>query len=304
MIVVVGSLNVDLVVPVERFPAPGETLLGGDHARHPGGKGANQAVAAARAGGDVRMIGRVGDDAFGTWLRDGLAADGIDTERVVSMAGVPTGAAFISVGPGAQNVIIVSPGANARLRPDDLEAAAFDGADVLLLQLEVPLDTTLAAAALAKRAGARVVLNLAPATPLDAAELRDVDVLVVNEHEAALLAASSAAAVAADPLAAARGLTALVDSVVVTLGASGAVWAQRDGGGGQVAGFPVEAVDTTAAGDAFVGALAAALERRDALPDALRRANAAGALAVQRHGAQPSLPNAAAIEAFLSEAGA
>ena len=301
MIVVVGSLNADLVVPVDRFPQPGETLLGGDHARHPGGKGANQAVAAARAGARVRMIGRVGDDALGAWLRDGLASDGIETDTVVRLAGVPTGAAFISVGPGGQNVIIVSPGANARLRPEDLRAEAFDGASVLLLQLEVPLDTTLAAAALARRAGARVVLNLAPATHLDAGALRDVDVLVVNEHEAALLASSDADAVATAPEGAARSLTELVPTVVITLGAAGAVWAERDGPTGHVPGFAVRAVDTTAAGDAFVGALGAALDAGADLREALRRANAAGALAVQAHGAQPSLPSAEAIDAFLRE---
>ena len=299
--IVVGSLNADLVVPIERFPQPGETILGGEYARHPGGKGANQAVAAARAGGRVRMIGRVGDDAFGAWLREGLAADGIDTSGVASLDDAPTGAAFISVGPGAQNVIIVSPGANARLRPSDLDPADLAGAGVVLLQLEVPLDTTLAAAALGRRAGARVVLNLAPATHLSADDLLDVDVLVVNEHEAALLEGGDPDAVAAAPEATARALTALTPAVVITLGAAGAVWAERDRRAGHVPGFPVRAVDTTAAGDAFVGALGAALDAGTDLREALRRANAAGALAVQAHGAQPSLPTAAAIDAFLRE---
>lgn len=301
MIVVVGSLNADLVVPVERFPQPGETILGGDHARHPGGKGANQAVAAARAGARVRMIGRVGDDAFGAWLREGLAADGIDTSGVEALSDAPTGAAFISVGPGAQNVIIVSPGANARLQPSDLDPVDLAGATVVLLQLEVPLATTLAAAALGRRAGARVVLNLAPATHLDAADLADVDVLIVNESEAALLTGGDPHAVAATPEAAAHDLTALVPTIVITLGAAGAAWAERGGEAGLVPGFPVQAVDTTAAGDAFVGALGAALDAGTPLREALRRANAAGALAVQTHGAQPSLPSAAAIDAFLRE---
>lgn len=318
MIVVVGSLNVDLVVPVPRFPAAGETLLGGDYARHPGGKGANQAVAAARAGARVHMLGRVGDDAFGAWLVRGLADDGIDTGGVRALDGVPTGVAFISVDEHAQNCIIVSPGANARLTPDDLAAAAFEGARVVLLQLEVPLPTVLAAARLGRAAGARVVLNLAPAQALGSDALRDVDVLIVNEHEAALLLAergddpngaatgATGDAVRAAPERAARRLTELVPSAVVTLGADGAAWADGDESG-VVSGFAVEAVDTTAAGDAFAGALGAALAADDGagvcVRDALRFACAAGALAVTRAGAQPSLPHASAIRAFLEERG-
>ncbi len=306
MIVVVGSLNVDLVVPVERFPEAGETLLGGDYARHRGGKGANQAVAAARAGGRVRMIGRVGDDAFGAWLRAGLDADGVDHRGVAALPDVPTGVAFISVDARAQNVIIVSPGANGRLRGQDLGSDAFDGAGVVLLQLEVPLDASLRAAELAKSAGALVVLNLAPATALDAEQLRHVDVLVVNESEAALLLGIDAAALADRPEQAAQDLTTLVPTVIVTLGADGSTWARRSTTGaeptaGRVAGYPVTAVDTTAAGDAFVGALAAALDRGAPIEQALRIANAAGALAVTVPGAQPSLATAEAIEALVRE---
>jgi ribokinase len=304
MIVVVGSLNVDLVVPVERFPAAGETLLGGDYARHRGGKGANQAVAAARAGGTVRMIGRVGDDAFGAWSRAGLHEDGIDHHGVVALPDVPTGVAFISVDARGQNVIIVSPGANGRLTGEDLVPAAFDGAGVVLLQLEVPLDATLHAAALAKAAGARVVLNLAPAAALDGTQLRHVDVLVVNESEGALLLGTEAAALAERPEEAARALTARVATVVVTLGAAGCAWATRatateGAASGRVAAYPVTAVDTTAAGDAFVGALAAALDRGTPLEQALRSGNAAGALAATVRGAQPSLPTEAAIAALV-----
>jgi ribokinase len=311
VIVVVGSLNVDLVVPVSRFPTSGETLLGGDYARHPGGKGANQAVAAARAGARVHMLGRVGDDAFGAWLVRGLEDDGIDTGGVRALAGVPTGVAFISVDEHAQNCIIVSPGANARLAPDDLAAAAFEGARVVLLQLEVPLPTVLAAARLGRAAGARVVLNLAPAQALGRDALSDVDVLIVNEHEAALLLAdhgdaadtgTTGDAVRAAQERAARRLTELVPSAVVTLGADGAVWAEG-GESGTVPGFAVEAVDTTAAGDAFVGALGAALADGGSVRDALRFACAAGALAVTRPGAQPSLPRADEIRAFLEERG-
>lgn len=306
MIVVVGSLNVDLVVPVERFPVAGETLMGGDYARHRGGKGANQAVAAARAGGGVRMVGRVGDDAFGAWLRAGLDADGVDHRGVAALPDAPTGVAFISVDAKAQNVIIVSPGANGRLSGPDLATSAFDGAGVVLLQLEVPLEATLRAAELAKAARARVVLNLAPATALDAEQLRHVDVLVVNESEAALLLGIDAGALTDHPEQAARDLTTLVPTAIVTLGAEGSTWARRataggEPGAGHVAGYPVTAIDTTAAGDAFVGALAAALDRGAPIERALRFANASGALAVTIRGAQPSLPTADAIEALVQE---
>jgi len=299
MIVVVGSLNVDLVVEIDRFPNPGETLLGSDTARHRGGKGGNQAVAAARAGAAVRMVGRVGDDPFAEWLRAGLGAEGIDHREVRGVTGATSGMAFISVDRSGQNIIIVSPGANGHLRVDDLEAATFHGASLLLLQLEIPLAAALAAARLARAAGARVVLNLAPATLLSREQLQDVDVLVVNESEAALLLASSAEAVAGDPQRATEALSGLVPTVILTLGAAGACWTERGRAGGphhgRVAGHTVTAVDTTAAGDAFVGALAAALDRGEPLGRAIHHANAAGALAVTRAGAQPSLPYAAAI---------
>ena len=302
MIVIVGSLNMDLVVAVPRFPIAGETLLGGDYARHPGGKGANQAVAAARAGGQVRMIGRVGRDAFGDTLTRGLSTDGIDHRYVVALDEAPTGVAFISVDPSAQNCIIVSPGANARIRPEDLAPAQFDGAAVLLLQLEIPLETTLRAAALARRVGARVILNLAPAEALEPGQLHDVDMLLVNESEAARLIAMDVRAVKRDPERAAARLGELVPAAVVTLGAAGAAWAEADRTG-LVAGFRVEPVDTTAAGDAFAGALAVRAARAEALAESVRFANAAGALATTTAGAQPSLPNAAAIERFLEEHG-
>ncbi|MBW6455846.1 MAG: ribokinase [Trueperaceae bacterium] len=315
----------DLVVSVPRFPVAGETLLGGDYARHPGGKGANQAVAAARAGGAVAMVGRVGADAFGDALTRGLAADGVATEAIAALADAPTGVAFISIDPSAQNTIIVAPGANARLAPRDLDAARFAGARVVLLQLEVPLETTLRAAELGRGAGARVVLNLAPAQPLTAAQLADVDLLLVNETEAAGLTGIPVDEVARAPERAAAALTALVPAAVLTLGAAGAAWAEAgadaaagDAAGtgtgagvtathaadapatGLVPGFVVEAVDTTAAGDAFAGALAVRLAQGAPLAEAVRHANAAGALAATRPGAQPSLPTAAEIDAFLA----
>jgi ribokinase len=298
MIVVVGSLNMDLVVSVPRFPAAGETLLGGDYAQHPGGKGANQAVAAARAGGRVGMIGRVGADAFGQALRSGLAAAGIDDGQVLALDDAPTGVAFISVDGSAQNCIIVSPGANARLAPDDLTPAQFDGATLVLLQLEIPLETSLRAAGLGRRAGARVILNLAPAQRLTPAQLRDVDLLLVNESEAAALIDMDVAAVGRAPERAAARLADLVPAAVVTLGPAGAAWSE-DGAAGLVPGFAVQAVDTTAAGDAFAGALAVRRARAEPLAAAVRFANAAGALAATVAGAQPSLPRRDAIDDFL-----
>lgn len=183
-VTVVGSLNMDLVVRVERHPRPGETLLGSDVERHPGGKGGNQAVAAARLGAAVRMVGRVGDDGFGAELRAALERDRVDVTEVRTAAR-PTGVALIQVDAAGQNTIVVAPGANATLAPDDLAAGAFDGAAAVLLQLEVPLETVLRAARMGRERGARVLLNNAPARALTDADLADVDVLLVNESEAA-----------------------------------------------------------------------------------------------------------------------
>jgi ribokinase len=298
VIVVVGSLNMDLVVRVERHPHPGETLLGSDYETHAGGKGANQAVAAARAGGRVRMIGRVGPDAFGTRLLDGLAAAGIDA-HAVNRVDRPSGVAFIAVDASAQNTILVSPGANAALEPADLNDALFYGAKAVLLQLETPLPAVLAAARRGRKAGALTILNLAPARKLGAADLADIDLLLVNESEAATLLGDSEEAVRRDPLATVQKLTRLVPRAVLTLGADGAAWAMRTAKGLQAA-FPVTPVDTTGAGDAFAGALAVALSEGQDLPAAVRFSAAAGALAVTRAGAQPALPTREAIERLLA----
>ncbi len=319
-VVVVGSANLDLVVEVERHPAPGETLMGSDYERHPGGKGANQAVAAARLGARTAFVGCVGRDDFGDALLASLSEAGVDVVAV-ERVDRPTGVAFIQVDAGGENSIVVAPGANAELTPARAQRAfarpgarAGAGSDVLCLQLEVPLPSVLAAAKAAREAGAAVLLNLAPAVRLGADELRHVTHLLVNTHEAALLLEVPAAEVSREPEAAATELTALVPAVIVTLGERGAVWAQRgrNAGGsgpararnGRLPAFEVEAVDTTAAGDAFAGALAARLSAAPGTAEAdlgaaVRYASAAGALATTRPGAQPSLPTASEVERLL-----
>jgi ribokinase len=298
MIVVVGSLNMDLVVRLKRHVRPGETLLGSDYEAHPGGKGANQAVAAARAGGQVRMIGRVGNDVFGDTLLDGLAAAGIDA-RAVQRSERPSGVAFITIDSQGQNSIIVAPGANAALSPADLTARLFSRTSVVLLQLEIPLPTVLAAARLGRAAGALTILNLAPAQKLNAGELSNIDLLLVNENEAALLLELDEAAIRAEPLQAVARLARLVPQAVLTLGADGAAWTAGNGSGLQ-RGFPVTALDTTGAGDAFTGALAVALAEGLELPQAVRFGAAAGALATTGVGAQSALPRRDAIMQLLA----
>lgn len=286
-VVVVGSVNADLVIEVDRRPAQGETVLGSDLVVHPGGKGANQAVAAARLGGRAGIVGRVGDDGHGELLRGALAADGVDLAHLATTPGVPTGVALITIGPDGDNSIIVSPGANARLDPADVAAARamIAGASVVSFQLEVPLPAVEAAARTAAEAGGRVVLNLSPPAPVPAELLALCDPLVVNEHEAAFLLDGGGDA---GELAAALARSG-PRSVVVTLGADGVVVADGDG----VTAIPspkADAVDTTGAGDAFTAALCLRLARGDALRDAARYATRAGAAAVTRRGAQSSYP--------------
>lgn len=296
-IAVLGSLNMDLVVRAPRFLRPGETLIGRAFMTAPGGKGANQAVAARRMGADVSMIGRVGDDAFGRALVDALRADGVDSHHVVVDRATSSGVALITVDDDGENTIVVVPGANGRVGTEDAARAAdvIGAADVLVLQLEVSLDAVLSAARQARAGGRTIVLNAAPAQSLPDEVLRLVDCLVVNEAEA--LAIAGAGAVSVDE--AARALRARgARVVVVTRGRAGAV-AVAPGETVAVDGHRVDAVDATAAGDAFVGALAASLADGRGLADAVRLANAAGALAVTRAGAQPSLPGRAAVEAWL-----
>jgi len=296
---VVGSLNQDLVVPVPRHPRPGETILGGDLARYPGGKGANQAVAAARMGAPVRMVGRVGADAFGEALLENLEREGVDASGVRALSDVPTGVALISVDERGENAIVVSPGANARLAPEDLTPAEFEGAGVLLLQLEVPLAAVVRAARLGKEAGALVILNAAPAQKLPEELLALLDLLVVNEHEAAAILEAAPPETPEEALAQARTLSQRVPVAVITLGEKGLVYASGETSG-HLPAYPVRAVDTTAAGDAFTGALAAALAEGRELTEALKIASAAGALAVTKEGAQASLPRREEVIALLA----
>jgi ribokinase len=289
-VVVVGSINADLVIGVDRRPGPGETVLGSDLAIFPGGKGANQAVAAARLGGRVAILGRVGDDGHGALLRDALGGAGVDLGHLLVTDG-PSGVALITVDPGGDNSIIVSPGANARLLPSDVAGArrALEDAAVVSSQLEIPIETVQAAARTAAGAGARVVLNLSPPAPVPDELLALCDPLVVNEHEAAFLLGEQAghrdrpAALAKELLG--RGPR----SVVITLGADGALVADPSG----TAAVPaprVRAVDTTGAGDAFTAALCLRLARGDTLADAARHAARVGAAAVREPGAQSSYP--------------
>ena len=294
-IVVVGSLNMDLVVRSPRHPQPGETLLGSEFHTFPGGKGANQAVAAARLGGQVQMIGRVGADAFGKSLIQTLANGGVDTSQVKQI-GAATGVALITVDAAGQNTIVVAPGANSELSPPDILAAesAFEGASVVVMQLEIPLLTVTYAADLAHRHGARVILNPAPAQQLDSTMLKQVDALIPNQPEATLLTGSALAGEAARRL-----LASGVHSVIVTLGKDGVLIVE-----GEIethlAAHRVSVVDTTAAGDAFVGAFAVALAEGRSTREAAAWGNAAGAVAVTRPGAQPSLPMRAELEQFLA----
>jgi ribokinase len=281
VIALVGSINLDVVVGVERHPVPGETVVGGDRRELPGGKGANQAVAAARLGATVHFVGRVGDDDAGRRLRDGLAAEGVDVTHVRVDPDAPTGMALIAVDGAGENTIVVSPGANARVGAADVEAArdVLAGAAVTLVQHEVPEDAVAAAIA---GAGGTVVLNPAPARPIAA----PVDVLAPNRGELEALAGR-----AGDPIDLARTLDA-ARAVVVTLGSEGAAVIE----GSRVERIPaprVDAVDTTGAGDAFCGALAQALDAGADLVEAARWAVRAAAASVTKPGAQGGLPRAA-----------
>ncbi|WP_052397744.1 ribokinase [Streptomyces sp. NRRL F-5123] len=290
-VAVLGSANMDLVAYAKAAPRLGETVTGESFRTVPGGKGANQAIAAARAGGAVTMIGAVGDDDFGVQLRAALDRSGVDTVRLRTVPG-PSGIAQITVDGAGHNAIVVVPGANGTVTAlTSQDEAAIGAAGALLLQLELPLAGVLAGARAARERGVRTVLTPAPAQPLPDELLAVTDLLVPNEHEAAALSGEG------DPRAAARALLDVVPEVVVTLGAAGCLHAVRGREPLAVPALKAEVVDTTAAGDTFVGALAVALGEGRPADEALRWATAASALSVEQAGASSSMPLRAAVDA-------
>jgi len=299
-IVVIGSSNTDMVVRTPALPRPGETVLGGEFIMAPGGKGANQAVAAARAGGEVTFIARIGDDVFGRQSLEGFVRDGIHIEHIVADKNSPSGVALIIVGPDGENCIAVASGSNAGLAAADVRKAkaVISSADIVLLQLESPLETVQEAAGIAAAAGVPVILNPAPARALGDDILKKVAYLTPNETEAEIL--TGITLIKSSDLAAAAGMLLAkgMKAVLITLGANGVYVASREKQE-VVPAFKVIPVDTTAAGDAFNGALAVALAERKPLFEAARMANAAAALATTKMGAQPSLPSRKDIDELL-----
>lgn len=299
-IVVVGSSNTDLVVKLPRLPRPGETIIGGTFSMAPGGKGANQAVAAARAGGDVLFISKVGDDHFGTQALEGFMNDGLDARFVGRVPKTASGIGLIFVDDRGENCIGVASGANDQLLPDDIERArdAIASADVLLLQLEIPLPTVEAAIRIASRSNLLVILNPAPALQLEPGLFKHLSVITPNEHEAQFLTgvhlSDDASIIHAAQSLRSRG----VHDVVITLGPRGAMFATGETNE-FVPGFDIDAVDSTAAGDIFNGALAVSLSEGQPIREAVRFANAAAALSVSRLGAQPSAPSRIEINEMM-----
>lgn len=299
-ICVVGAALIDLISYVPRLPAPGETLHGTDFRIGYGGKGANQAVMASRLGARVAMVTRVGRDTFGDGMLENFRTMGVDVTHVAVDPAAPSGVAPIAVDPAGENAIVIVTGANARMTAADVDAAraAIASADVLVCQLEIPIDVTRAAMRVAAEASTTTVLNAAPASALPADALSDVDVLCVNESEAAALLGR--ALEQREEPAAARALRSLGPrAAVVTLGGRGCV-VSSDAGETTVPAPPVEVVDTTGAGDAFTGTLAYALAGGASLVDAAARANTVAAMSVTRRGTQTSFPSAAEVEATVA----
>jgi ribokinase len=299
MITVFGSIGMDLQFSLPHLPIVGETVLTPTYTRAMGGKGANQAVAAARDGGTVRFVGSIGADGFGNEARSVLQAEGIDLTGFATVDAA-TCVASVCFDTQGRNQIAVASGANLLTRADALRPEILASGDWLVLQMEIPSDEVSKAVALAKARGARVILNLAPALPVEAATLRKVDVLVLNEHEASLLSthlaqANGSPAQLAAPISRLLGIT-----VIVTLGPDGAVGAKGDEIW-QVPSMPVKAVDTTGAGDCFVGVLAAAMDRGLDMQPAMRRACVAASIACTQVGAAPSFPTGTAIDVMLDK---
>ncbi len=303
-IVVVGSLNMDLVVRLPKIPKPGETLLGGVFNTYPGGKGANQAVAASRLGGHVSMIGCVGDDSFGRELVANLSTEGVDTSHVFVQPNVSSGVALIQVDDQAQNSIAVASGANFRLSSEYVEKAmqAIEKIDVVVMQLETPLETIYTAARVAHQRGAKVILNPAPAQVLENDLLQLVDYLIPNEYEIATMTGFQIQNITDTDQAAQQLLSKGVKNLIVTLGNKGSVIFEGNTNNSvDIPAWKVQAVDTTAAGDCFIGAFAVGLSKEKSVKDAAALASAAAAISVTRLGAQPSLPKIDEVYQFMKE---
>ncbi|MFD0589117.1 ribokinase [Paenibacillus sp. GCM10027627] len=302
-LVVVGSLNMDMVSGVKRFPLPGETVASSGTVFVPGGKGANQAVAAARAGAECAMVGAVGLDPFGETLATSLADCGVDVSSVIRKEG-SSGIAFISVNEDGENTIVLSAGANGELTAADAATALQgEGVYAVLLQNEIPWDTTLSVLHQAKAAGVRSFLNPAPARELPDHIFPLLDTLIVNETEASVVAGMEVNSADSASKAADWMLGKGADNVIVTLGEQGCFYASSQGDRMFVPAFPIKPTDTTAAGDTFIGAYAGVLAEGTGAKDALVFASAAAAIAVTRAGAQSSIPSRAEIDAFLTERG-
>ncbi|GAA4708376.1 ribokinase [Brevibacillus fulvus] len=303
-IAVVGSLNMDIVVEADRPPQMGETVPGNRVHFIPGGKGANQAVACARLGAQTVMIGSVGKDAFGQQLLTALQNDGIVTQTIKQVEDASTGIASILLSQGDNSIVVVA-GANAHCLPEDLDQqrSSIEQADAILLQLEVPLPTVLYAAKQAKQLGKQVILNPAPAQDLPAELLANVDVLIPNEYELALLAGVEVT----DETSLRKAMQLLLDKgvgiVITTLGADGAAYLTDDGTFGRVTGYQVDVVDTTGAGDSFNAGVAVSLAKGSSVQDAIRYASMVGALAVTKLGAQQGMPTADEVEQFSRQRG-
>lgn len=291
MITVVGSLNMDLVVYADKIPRPGETVLGRNFRQIPGGKGANQASSAAKLGADVRMIGCVGTDAFGVQLKDSLSRDGVNVEHVMVKPEVSTGVAVILVENSGDNSITVASGANYSITEDDITSArgVITDSDVILLQLEIPLDIVRAAVTAAKSAGRTVILNPAPAAELDEEILRNTDILTPNETELEFLSGHRTDTLENLKAAGSVMLEKGVKELVITLGSRGALHMNRKAAT-HYSAYQVNAVDTTAAGDSFNAALAVFLSEGKTMEEAIGFAMKVGAMTVTKEGAQPSLP--------------
>ncbi len=299
-IVVVGSSNTDMIIKMSRIPKPGETVIGGEFSIAPGGKGANQAVSAARAGGNVVFIARVGEDMFGEQSVRGFVQDGINTENIIRDKKAPSGVALIFVDREGENSIAVASGANANLSPADIDASrdVIASASIILMQLEIPIETVKAVVEIAREHEAKVILNPAPAQPLGVDILRHISIITPNESEAELLTGIKVEDEQDAEEAANVFLAKGIQAVLITLGARGVYVADSDFKG-IIPGFSVQAEDTTAAGDVFNGVLAVLLAENKSLIDAVRFSNAAAALSATKLGAQTSAPYCEEIEKFI-----